>query len=496
MRAEPAGASLFQVTKASVKDFGTDQCTLRAAALSYFTVFALPPLLVLLMMVAGLVWSPESVQHALETQFGGLVGAGGATEVRQMIASGQRTSHGLIGTVLGFVGLIAGATGAFLSLQEALNAVWQVGPDPKQGGIKRFITKRLLSLGMVMGLAFLLVVSLALTAAISALGSAVGGAGIVMQIVTLIVSLGVLSVLFAAMFKFLPDATVPWRSVWTGGIVTAVLFEIGKFVIGLYLGHSKPGNPFGAASAFAVILVWIYYAGMIVLFGAEFTQHYAESRGSALRPKKGAVRIKREERIVRAQADETKPATAPDERGTGAPAMMRMGRSAEGGDISMRDQRIDIPIERAQLGHPGDGKGRTMPMAHDASMGELFKRLSADSTHLVQQEIQLAKTELQESAARAASAGGKLGIAAGLALPGILAITAAVVIVLGILIHSYWGSALIVGAAMLVAAAVLAKRAMADFKAGLAPKETVRTVREDVEWAKHETERVKHELSA
>ena len=209
--------------------------------------------------------------------------------------------------------------------------MWQVGPDPKRGGIKRFITKRLLSLGMVMGLAFLLVVSLALTAALSAFGNALGGAGIVMQIVNLVVSLAVLSVLFAAMFKFLPDATVTWRSVWTGGVVTAVLFEIGKFVIGLYLGQSKPGNPFGAASAFAVVLVWIYYAGMIVLFGAEFTQHYADSRGSAPRPKKGAVRIKREERIVRAEADETKPVETADERGIRGPAMVRMGRSVQDG---------------------------------------------------------------------------------------------------------------------------------------------------------------------
>jgi membrane protein len=311
MRVPPTGGKLVQTTKASITSFSKDQCTLRAAALSYFTVFALPPLLLLVIMLAGLIWSPDSVQRALESQFAGLVGAGGAAEVRQMIASGQRTSHGLVGTVLGFAGLIAGATGAFLSLQDALNAVWQVGPDPKQGGIKRFLAKRLLSLGMVMGLAFLLVVSLALTAAISAFGNALGGAGIAMQIVTFAVSLGVLAVLFAAMFKFLPDANVAWRSVWIGGIATAVLLEIGKFAIGLYLGHSKPGNPFGAASAFAVILVWIYYAGMLVLFGAEFTHHYATARGDALRPKKGAVRITREEQIVRDTAVSPAPATAP-----------------------------------------------------------------------------------------------------------------------------------------------------------------------------------------
>jgi membrane protein len=322
-RAESTGSGWLQLAKASLKDFSTDQCTLRAAALSYFTVFALPPLLVLLIMLAGLVWNPESVQRALESQFAGLVGSAGGSEVRQMILGGQRMGQGWIHTVLGFAGLIAGATGAFLSLQDALNAVWQVGPDPKKGGLKQFITKRLLSLGMVMGLAFLLVVSLAVTAAISALGTALGGAGAVMLVVNLIVSIAILAVLFSAMFKFLPDAHIAWRSVWVGGLVTAVLFEIGKFVIGLYLGHSNPGSAFGAASAFAVILVWIYYAGVLVLFGAEFTEHYARTHGDSLRPKQGAVRIKREEQILRDGAEES---NAGDNGGRSKPVVARAGQ--------------------------------------------------------------------------------------------------------------------------------------------------------------------------
>jgi uncharacterized membrane protein YqjE len=141
--------------------------------------------------------------------------------------------------------------------------------------------------------------------------------------------------------------------------------------------------------------------------------------------------------------------------------------------MPMRDHETDFTIERARLMGGGDANEQGKPMSHDASMGELFKRLSADSTHLVQQEIQLAKTELQESATRAARAGRKLGIAAGFALPGILAVTAALVILLGIPIHSYWGSALIVGGVILVVAAILARRAMADLKSGLAPREAI-----------------------
>ena len=491
MRFKAESSGLFHVTKAAVKDFSQDQCGLRAAALSYYTVFALPPLLILLIKLAGVVWDPQAVQTSLETQFGGLVGAGGAAQVRQMIAGGQHTTRGTFGPIIGIGGLLLGATGAFLSLQNALNAVWEVKPDPEQGGVVRFITKRLLSLGMVMGLAFLLVASLAVTAALSALGRRLGAASVVMQIVTTLLSMAVIAVLFAAMFKFLPDAKVRWRSVWVGGIATAVLFELGKLVIGLYLGHSNPGNAFGAASALAVILVWIYYVGMIVLFGAEFTQHYADSRGHAVEPKKGAVRVKDEERIVRPGSGRRESHHS-NYRGT----PQRMASEAARGDSAMYEERLDNQTETLRLPSRADFNGRGRQQMNDASIGELFKQLSSDGSHLVQQEIQLAKTELQESAARAGKAAAKLGTAMVLALPGVMAITAALVIGLGIIINSYWVSALIVGAAILIVAGILSKRAMSAFRAGIAPRQAIQTVREDVDWAKREGQRVKHELSA
>ena len=313
-----------------------------------------------------------------------------------------------------------------------------------------------------------------------------------MQAISLLVSMTILAVLFAAMFKFLPDANVAWRSVWLGGAVTAFLFEIGKFVIGLYLGKSNPGNPFGAASALAVIFVWVYYAGILVLFGAEFTQHYAQAHGEAFGPKSGAVRIEREERIVR---DNAAPAASSSRRNDAVGSTDRSKPTSRGG-ISIRDEPAGASMPRAEIGpipSIGEEEGSARRALHDASLGELFKQLSGDSTHLLQQEIQLAKTELQETASRAAGASRKLGIAAGLALPGILAITAALIIVLGILIHSYWGSALILGAVILLVAAVLLKRAIDELKAGLAPKQTVRTVRDDIDWAKRETTRMKQE---
>jgi membrane protein len=273
--------SWLATLKATFKDFMADKAPMRAAALSYYTAFALPPLLILVTMVAGAVWSPDEVARALESQFAGLIGSDGAATVRDMVASGEK-SNGPLGSALGIAGLIFGATGALISLQDALNAIWNVKADPKAGGLKHFLFKRLLSLGMILGLGFLLVVSLAASAAISALSQVIGTEGIVMQAIGTLVSLAILSLLFAAIYKFLPDTDVSWSDVWIGGVVTAVLLELGKLLLGLYLGARNPGTAFGAASALAVILVWIYYSAMLVLLGAEFTQKAAARRGHVI----------------------------------------------------------------------------------------------------------------------------------------------------------------------------------------------------------------------
>lgn len=285
---------MLSILKTAWKEFGKDECGVRAAALSYYTVFAMPPMLILLVTVVGRIWDPAEVQRALETQFAGIVGKSGAQQIHQMVEHGVNSAGGgLVGTILGILGLLVGATGAFMSLQDALNHAWNVKPDPKQGGVKNFIGKRILSLGMVLGLGFLLAVSLALSAGIAALSDALGGgiAPVVMQGAELVVSFGVLVVLFAALFKILPDAEIAWRDVWVGATATALLFVLGKFIIGLYLGQSKPEDSFGAASALAVIFIWVYYAGMIVLFGAEFTQAWTTRRGGGARPEEGAVRV-------------------------------------------------------------------------------------------------------------------------------------------------------------------------------------------------------------
>jgi membrane protein len=301
-RVAKAQGSILDLLKATVKDFGDDECGVRSAALAYYTIFALPPLLILLVKIAGAVWSPQDVQGALEGQFGSMLGESGKAQIHQMMAHGQQAGGGLFATIASTVGLILGAAGLFLSLQEALNRAWEVKPDPAKGGARVFILKRLLSMGMVLGIGFLLAVSLALTAGISAMGGALGGAvpEAVLHLVTFAVSFVVLSLLFAALFKFLPDAKVAWSDVWVGGAVTGLLFVIGKFALGIYLGRSKPGDAFGAASALAAMLVWAYYAGMILLLGAEFTQQWVKRRGtSGIEPKEGAVRVVESEDLVR-----------------------------------------------------------------------------------------------------------------------------------------------------------------------------------------------------
>ena len=290
--------------KESWQDFGKDDCQRLAAALSYYTVFSLPPLLVVLIAIAGLLWDANQVRGAIEGQFGALLGAEGASQVRTIIQSADRPDvNRPLAAIVGVVALLFGATGAFMSLQGALDRAWSVQPDPAKGGIRNFVTKRILSLGMVVGVAFLLLVSLAVSTALAAAGDAIvgdrtGALATVLVVLNFVVSFAVITGLFAALFKVLPDAEVAWRDVWVGAAFTAFLFVVGKFLLGYYLGRNDPGSAFGAAGALALMLVWVYYAAMIVLFGAEFTEAWSRRFGRGIVPEPGAVKVKiRTERI-------------------------------------------------------------------------------------------------------------------------------------------------------------------------------------------------------
>lgn len=299
----------FALLKQAAQDFSDDECPRMAAALSYYTIFALPPLLLLILFVAGMFFDAAEVERALREQVGSAAGRQGADEVGTMIQSADRPdARKGAASLLSIAGLVFGATGAFAQLQDALNRAWEVAPDPKAGGIKTFLLKRVLSFGMILGVAFLLLVSLALTAALSAAGDALGAmiglSDVVAHVFTFAASFLVIALLFAAIFKVLPDARIGWRDVWVGAVFTALLFVGGKFLLAFYLGRSNPGEAYGAAGSLAVLLVWIYYSSMIVLFGAEFTQAWAVRHGGGITPEEGAVRI--EEKKVAVREDGTR----------------------------------------------------------------------------------------------------------------------------------------------------------------------------------------------
>lgn len=302
----------FGILKASVQEFLRDECMRLAAALSYYTIFSLPPLLILIVIIAGAVLDPQQVENALQGQVSSLVGPSGADNIRTILQEAERPdTRGVIPTVVGVGALLFGATGAFFQLQRALNTAWNVEPDPEKGGIKTMLLKRIVSLGMILGVAFLLLVSLALSAALSILGDALAGMlpGLSHQILqgfNMLLSFAVITGLFAMMFKVLPDAEIRWRDVWVGAAITSLLFVLGKFALGLYLGSADPGSAYGAAGSLIVVLIWVYYAAIILLFGAEFTQVWALQKGERIEPSDGAVRVAAQKQRIRNPEDERK----------------------------------------------------------------------------------------------------------------------------------------------------------------------------------------------
>lgn len=301
----------FDLLKRTFKEWKEDRCTSMAAAISYYTVFSLPPLLILVLMIVGVVVDPAEVEGRISQEVSRLVGPEGAEQVSTMIRNAQRPEiNGVLVSIVGIVGILIGATGALAELQQALNRAWNVGPDPDKSGLLRKLGKRALSLAMILTVAFLLLVSLVVSALLSAFGDQLGErlpaqlSEWVLRLVTDGFSLLVIAFLFGLIFKFMPDARIRWRDVAVGAAGTALLFVAGKMLIGVYLARSDPGQAFGAAGSLALLLVWIYYSSMILLFGAEFTQVWATERGAGIRPDSDAVRV----RVVRRPVDREEPA--------------------------------------------------------------------------------------------------------------------------------------------------------------------------------------------
>jgi membrane protein len=263
------------------------------ASLAYYTLFAIAPILVVAVAIAGLVFGEEAVRGQLVGQIDHLVGREGARAVQALLAGASQRKSGVLATVLGSVTFVVAATGAFLELQAALNTIWRVKPKPGVN-LKAFLLDRVRSFGLVVAIGFLLMVSLAVSTALAALSGWLGrwapGVPRLWIAVNVLVSLGVITVLFAMLYRFLPDVHLRWRDVWAGAFTTAVLFTVGKQLIGLYLGQSTVASSYGAAGSVVVLLLWVYYASQIVLLGAEFTRAYAGRERLAPRPESFAER--------------------------------------------------------------------------------------------------------------------------------------------------------------------------------------------------------------
>jgi membrane protein len=281
--------------KKSYEEWSNDNAARLGAAISYYTVFSLAPLLVITIAVASFVVGGTAARDSIVQTTGGLVGQNGGKAIEGMIDSAtMHQNTGIVATLIGVAMLILGASGVFIELQGALNTVWGVTEQPKQG-MASFVRNRLMSFAMVLAVGFLLLVSLVMSAVLTAVGGwvshALPGGALVWHIVNGVVSVLMSAGLFAMLFKILPDVEIAWRDVAVGAVATALLFTIGKALIGLYLGRSSTVNVFGAAGSLAVIFVWVYYSAQIVLFGAEFTQVWANEYGSHIEtgtPKKAA----------------------------------------------------------------------------------------------------------------------------------------------------------------------------------------------------------------
>jgi membrane protein len=272
------------LTKQSVTSWSDDYAPSMGAALSYYTLFSIAPLLIIVISVAGIVFGPDAVRGVIFAQLQSLMGEEGAKAIQEMLSTANEPKTGAIATTASIIGLLVGATTVFNELQSDLDRIWRAPARVQKSGIWTLLHTRLLSFGMIMGVAFLLAVSLVLSAAVATMGKWYGawfaGWEVLAHIFDLLLNFGLLTAVFAMIYKVIPRVHVSWHDVWIGAGVTALLFTLGKVLIGLYLGKSDMASSFGAAGSMVLVMVWVYYSSQIFLFGAEFTWVYANTFGS------------------------------------------------------------------------------------------------------------------------------------------------------------------------------------------------------------------------
>ncbi|HZV68505.1 MAG TPA: YihY/virulence factor BrkB family protein [Saprospiraceae bacterium] len=272
---------LTKVLKKAFTNWKTRNPGKESSVIAYNSIFSLPGLLVVIVTLAGYFFGTEIVNQHLHTSIAKAMGEDTADQIEEMIVIASRSKDSIWATILGVITIFIGATGVFVQMQKSLNIIWEVKASTKKSGIWLLIRTRLFSFGLILSIGFLLLISLVVTALLTAAGEWIklhwnDSLLWLFTVINLLASLGIITVLFAMMFKFLPDAKIKWRYVWVGAIVTALLFEIGKTLLGLYFGKASPGSGYGAAGSIILILIWTTYSSMIVFFGAEFTKAYSD----------------------------------------------------------------------------------------------------------------------------------------------------------------------------------------------------------------------------
>ncbi|MGI8503553.1 MAG: YihY/virulence factor BrkB family protein [Hassallia sp.] len=280
---------LFQET---FQEWSNDKASRLSAALAYYTIFSIAPLLIIVIAIAGAVFGEEAASGQIFAQIQGLVGEAGAKVIQEAIKNASQPKQGAIASIISVVVLIFGATGLFTELQDALNTIWEVQPKPGRA-VKNMVRTRFLSFAMVLGIGFLLLVSLVVSGVLAALigyfNNLIPGIDFIWQIVNFLLGFAITTVLFGLIFKVLPDVKITWSDVWIGAAITSLLFSFGRLLLGQYLGNGSFGSTYGAAGSVVVVIAWVYYAAQILFFGAEFTQVYARRYGSQIVPADNAI---------------------------------------------------------------------------------------------------------------------------------------------------------------------------------------------------------------
>jgi len=280
--------SFFSLVKQAFKDWSDREPFNSSIIVAYYTIFSLPGLLVIVINLAGYFFGNENVTKQISTQVGSLVGTDMAKDIEGIVLKASEAKGTVLSTILSIATLLFGATGVFYQVQQILNKIWEVKPKPKQK-IMKLVRDRLFSFGLILIVGFLLLVSLVLSAALSALSNwfsenITDALPVLFSILDILISIGVITLLFAAIFKFLPDVKIKWKDVWPGALLTAVLFAVAKFALGFYFGKSDPTSAYGAAGTIILIMLWVSYAGMILFYGAEFTKVYSTRNGKKVIP--------------------------------------------------------------------------------------------------------------------------------------------------------------------------------------------------------------------